>query len=315
MRLDSARRALAESRDLSEIKAIRDQAEAMRQYARAAQMGLEAQNHAAEIKLRAERRAGELLAGLEKNTGTRGQLVGPGVIGPSTVQAPMERPKLADLGISHTQSSRWQTVAAVPEPVFEEHVAQVRGKVGGEITSSAVVDLGRHYQAAQRAATRDAKEQERAAEPPRELPFEIEVADATALPLDSNTVDLIVTSPPYGLDKPYAGMPDLADGWEEFTYDWLKEAYRVAADGGRIAINVPLDTSSPTPRPTFPQLVAAAMRNGWNGRMACGPSQASRIRGRGTQRPFLLSFPGASSSCSHTKATTYLIHSLALARR
>ena len=52
-RLDGATRALAEAKTLEEVTQIRDIAEAARTYARAAKLGLEAQNHATEIKLRA----------------------------------------------------------------------------------------------------------------------------------------------------------------------------------------------------------------------------------------------------------------------
>jgi len=62
--LETACRLLAEARTLDEVKAIADLAEAARVYARQARLGLEAQNDAAEIRLRAERRAGELLATL-----------------------------------------------------------------------------------------------------------------------------------------------------------------------------------------------------------------------------------------------------------
>ena len=65
MRLETARRLLAEVRSVDDARAIRDVAEAARIYARQARLGLEAQNDAAEIKLRAERKLGELLAALQ----------------------------------------------------------------------------------------------------------------------------------------------------------------------------------------------------------------------------------------------------------
>jgi len=58
--LDEARRLLMESGSLEDIKSVRDRAEAIRQYAQSAALGLELQNRAAEVKLLAERRAGEL---------------------------------------------------------------------------------------------------------------------------------------------------------------------------------------------------------------------------------------------------------------
>ena len=59
---DAARREIELARDVDEIKAIRDKAEALRAYAKQAGESLDVQNAAAEIKIRAERRAGEILA-------------------------------------------------------------------------------------------------------------------------------------------------------------------------------------------------------------------------------------------------------------
>jgi len=51
-KLDRATQMLAEAKSLDEVKHIMDIAEAARTYARAAKLGLEAQNHAAEVVLR-----------------------------------------------------------------------------------------------------------------------------------------------------------------------------------------------------------------------------------------------------------------------
>ena len=68
-KLDRATHMLAEAKTLDEIKNIMDVAEAARTYARAARLGLQAYNHAAEIKVRAERKAGEFLKRLERGNG------------------------------------------------------------------------------------------------------------------------------------------------------------------------------------------------------------------------------------------------------
>lgn len=60
-RYDAMRQAIVEAHSIDDVKEIRDKAEALRQYARQAGESLENQNMIAEIKLRAERRAGELL--------------------------------------------------------------------------------------------------------------------------------------------------------------------------------------------------------------------------------------------------------------
>lgn len=88
------------------------------------------------------------------------------------------------------------------------------------------------------------------------------VADAAALPLPDGVIDLTVTSPPYGLDKAY-GTPDDADGWPDRMRVWLAECYRVTRENGRLAINVPLDTTAGGYRPTYAQTVEAALAVGW----------------------------------------------------
>ena len=121
-RLETARRLLAEVRSVDDAKAIHDFAEAARVYARQARLGLEAQNDAAEIRLRAERKLGELLAALPKQDG--------GAAARARSQAATEvPPRLGDLGISKSQSSRWQAIAAVPAQVFDRHLADVRDRV------------------------------------------------------------------------------------------------------------------------------------------------------------------------------------------
>lgn len=136
---DRARQELALAKDIDEIKQIRDKAEALRHYIRQQGASLEMQNQCAEIKIRAERRAGEMLAEMEKNPGTKGQLIGPGIIGGNTMQPPTI-PKLEDLGISKMQSHRWQIEADVPEPEFEHHIAEVKSR-GEELTSKGLLDL------------------------------------------------------------------------------------------------------------------------------------------------------------------------------
>lgn len=111
--LTEAERLLATARTVEDAVDLADQAEAMRVYAKKIGLGLEAQNHAAEIKIRAERRAGELLAEMEKNPG-----------GPVRLQdATTPPPTLADLGVEKTASHRYQAIASIPEEKFEDTIA------------------------------------------------------------------------------------------------------------------------------------------------------------------------------------------------
>ena len=57
------------------------------------------------------------------------------------------------------------------------------------------------------------------------------------------SVDLIVTSPPYGVGIAYDTFNDDLEfeQYKVFSASWLREAYRVLKDDGRIALNVPYE--------------------------------------------------------------------------
>lgn len=93
-----------------------------------------------------------------------------------------------------------------------------------------------------------------------------EVADVSKrMPLDDSSVHLIVTSPPYGvgIDEYQDGGDILAGDWPEFMLSWLSESLRVACEHGRLALNVPLDTTRGGFRPTYAQAVQMAEAAGW----------------------------------------------------
>ena len=123
IKYDAARHALAEAKRVDEVKSIRDKAIAMQAYARQAK-DTALIEYATEIRMRAERRAGELLAEMKKNQGAV-----PGKTGRKGKPVLDTKPKLSDLGVSKTQSSRWQALAAIPQTQFEEVVADARSKV------------------------------------------------------------------------------------------------------------------------------------------------------------------------------------------
>ena len=125
---DAARYALSVAVEVDEVKDIRDKAAAMAAYARQAQ-DKELLQWATEIKVRAERRAGEMMRDMEKNTGNKGQFTG------STIVVPPAPPTLAEMGISKNESSRWQKLAAVSDEKFEEAVSAAK-EVAGEVTTA-----------------------------------------------------------------------------------------------------------------------------------------------------------------------------------
>lgn len=140
IRYDAARRALAAAHRVDEVKAIRDRAEAVRHYAKQAR-DLEMQNMACEIRLRAERRAGQLLLDMEKNHGTRGdgRPRKDGTKSRRSSGTTAYPPKLEDIGVTKDQSSKWQRLALlVDEATFERALVQAREKYG-ELTNAALL--------------------------------------------------------------------------------------------------------------------------------------------------------------------------------
>ena len=133
--LSKAARMLAESKTLEEVKHIMNIAEAARTYARAAKLGLQAYNDAAEVKVRAERKAGEMLAQLERTA-------------PQDARSHSKleydspyREVLDENEIPTTTAFRWQQMAKMPEQVFEERIDDLRGE--RPITSSGVIQEAR----------------------------------------------------------------------------------------------------------------------------------------------------------------------------
>lgn len=122
------RRDLALATSIDEIKDIRDKAEALRLYAKKAGEGLEAQNDLAEIKIRCERKAGEMLA--EKvHAGRPPKISHDGIF-------------LKSIGITLNQSSRWQQIASIRDNPFEEHIAKTK-EAKRELTSAGMRKLAR----------------------------------------------------------------------------------------------------------------------------------------------------------------------------
>jgi hypothetical protein len=126
---DAARNALAMAVEVDEVKDIRDKAQAIAAYARQAK-DTELVKWATEIKVRAERQAGLMLAKMPKAEGK--------LRNSSQSHDATTTKTLADLGITKSDSSRWQKLAAVKESDFELAVAAAK-EVAGEVTTAAML--------------------------------------------------------------------------------------------------------------------------------------------------------------------------------
>lgn len=131
VKYDSARFALQQAVEIDEVKDIRDKAQAMAAYARQAN-DTQLVEWATEIKVRAERKAGQMLADMPKN---------PGQLNNSSRSHDATATKtLSELGINKTQSSRWQKLAAVSDDQFEEAIVAAK-EVAGEVTTAAMLRI------------------------------------------------------------------------------------------------------------------------------------------------------------------------------
>lgn len=135
--VDDALRALAATTQIDDVKRIRNEAEALRTYAKRARLSKEAQNRAAELRLRAERRCGELLI-YQAGNGTRAKGR------PSKLSASST---LSDLNITRDESAQWQRIAKMEPNDFEAYI-NARVSAGDELTTAGILSYARmavHY--------------------------------------------------------------------------------------------------------------------------------------------------------------------------
>ena len=130
VRYDAMCRAIAEAHAVDEVKDIRDKARAIEMYARQAQ-NVEAEERAREIRLRAERKCGHMLAEREMHGGDRRSA------------SRSDDLTLKDYGVSKQQSSDWQKLAAVPAEIFERALSEPNPSTTGIIMRHEVAIAGR----------------------------------------------------------------------------------------------------------------------------------------------------------------------------
>lgn len=188
VKLSNATRALAEARTLDEIKQIRDVAIAAETYAKAANLGLEAVNHAAAIRLDASRRAGELLKQLERGKNQYDNGARPTLDGHSEYEH-----VLKDTGTTRQDANRWQQISDLPEENYEEFKAKTIAS-GQELTTKDVLKEVQRYK---RKAEHSRRVEEVQQDTP--LPDWLLVGDFRQVGenIPDDSIDVFFTDPPY----------------------------------------------------------------------------------------------------------------------
>ena len=124
VKYNAARQALQEAHSIDEVKDILNKSDKMRAYAKQAK-DKDLEMWAAEIKLRAERRAGEMLQDMDMAKGGRPELTGHSEV---PVNLENNTPTLSEMEISKNESSQWQQTARIPKEDFEEHIETEKAK-------------------------------------------------------------------------------------------------------------------------------------------------------------------------------------------
>jgi site-specific DNA-methyltransferase (adenine-specific) len=83
--------------------------------------------------------------------------------------------------------------------------------------------------------------------------------------IEKDSIDLIVTSPPYDVDIKYEDYDDSIpyDKYLEFTRRWLARCYEFAKDDGRFCLNIPLDKNKGGQQSVCADITTIAKEVGW----------------------------------------------------
>jgi DNA methylase len=250
--VDAAFQALANANTPEELIDLADRAEAMRAYAKRARLGMIAQNRCADVRVRAERKLGELLAATPRLHGR-----------PKSVPGENTLPSLSELGISDRKiSHRAQRLAKIPQPDFDLWLRQAHQQER-EITTRDLLAVCEQRRAAERNRRRDG----RSVKPgnPHSPHEGLYVGDCLErlVTQEDASINLILTSPPYADARRsvYGGIPaDQYVGW------WLERAeqfQRVLTRDGSLVVNIK-EGSERGERSTYViDLILAMRRAGW----------------------------------------------------
>ena len=83
--------------------------------------------------------------------------------------------------------------------------------------------------------------------------------------IDPQSIDLVVTSPPYNIDLAYGCTNDNLpyDEYLEFSQQWLRKCYHLCRNDGRMCLNIPLDKNKGGQQSVCADFTTIAKSIGW----------------------------------------------------
>lgn len=142
VKYEAMRQAIIEAHSVDELVEIRNRAEAFRVYAKQSKLGKQDVNRVTEIKLRAERRAGELLIEMKTAQGKRNDKLSATVAESSELREALDH--LSANGTSERTAYYWQDIAALPEDSFEQAITE-GGTGESELTTTKVLKAAKKH--------------------------------------------------------------------------------------------------------------------------------------------------------------------------
>jgi len=83
--------------------------------------------------------------------------------------------------------------------------------------------------------------------------------------IDNNSIDLIITSPPYNVDIRYNSNNDAIsyEAYLDFSKEWFRKAFKLTKYTGRFCLNIPLDKNKGGQQSVYGDLLYRAKKVGW----------------------------------------------------
>jgi len=163
--LDQLEKALVTAKSLDQILGVRDKAEAVRAFLASRKSAMADQNRIARLRILAERKAGQMLASMERKVGR------PRKIAPSgAINSAVEK-----LDVGRQNEHRWQTIGKLTQRQFDGCVEEIVAD-NQELTTVAVYRFARQ--------------------------LEVEASHAAGMPdLPEGRFETIVVDPPWPIEK------------------------------------------------------------------------------------------------------------------